>query len=368
MAMEKFIKKPDRKPPKLIQSGPISWLLKNMFSSVTNSLISLIAILLVIQSVPFLVSWFLVDATWQGENRAACVENSGACWLYIREKFNLFIYGFFPKAEYWRVNAAAILFFVLIAPLFFKKFNFKLKWGLSVMVLYPVLTFILFYGGVAGLEVVETNKWGGLMLTVFVAYIGIIAAFPIGVILALGRNSDLPIAKYLCIGFIEFWRGVPLITILFMASVVLPLFLPEGVDLDKLMRATVGITLFQSAYLAEVVRGGIQAIPKGQYEAADSLGLNYYHKVSNIILPQALRIVIPSLVGTSISLFKDTTLLLIIGLFDVLAMVVATSADILWLGFEPEGYVFVGIIFWIFCYTLSRYSFKLEEKLSFKKN
>ncbi len=366
--MEKFTKILDRPPPQKTQLGPLGWLLKNMFSSVGNSVISIISIALIAYTIPFLIRWLILDATWTGENRDACLENSGACWLFIGEKINLFMYGFYPSELYWRPNTAGILFFVLIAPLFFKGFKFKLQWGLSFLFAYPLIAFILFYGGIFGLEVVDTNKWGGLMLTLFVAYIGIIAAFPIGVLLALGRASNLPIAKYLSILFIEFWRGVPLITILFMASVVLPLFLPEGVDLDKLMRALVGITLFQSAYLAEVVRGGIQAIPKGQYEAADSLGLSYYQKVAHIVLPQALRIVIPSLVGSSISLFKDTTLLLIIGLLDVLAMVVATSSDTFWLGFEPEGYVFVGILFWIFCYTLSRYSFVLEKKLSYKEN
>ncbi len=365
--MEKFSKIEDRTPPVSPQTGPLGWVIKNMFSSKFNGGISIVSFIVLIYIAPYLINWLFLDATWTGENRDACLKNSGACWLYIREKFDLFMYGFYPKESYWRVNLVGILFFVFIAPLFFKNFKYKVKWGLTALVAYPFVAFLFFYGGILGLEVVATNKWGGLMLTLFVAYIGIIAAFPIGVILALGRTSNLPVARYLSIVFIEFWRGVPLITILFMASVVLPLFLPEGADLDKLMRALVGITLFQSAYLAEVVRGGIQAIPKGQYEAADSLGLTYYQKISTIVLPQALRIVIPSLVGSSISLLKDTTLLLIIGLFDVLTMVIATSADQYWLGFEPEGYVFVGFIFWIFCYALSRYSFFLEKKTAYKK-
>ncbi|MCP4321384.1 MAG: amino acid ABC transporter permease, partial [Alteromonadales bacterium] len=230
--------------------------------------------------------------------------------------------------------------------------------------LYPVTCFVLISGGWFGLETVETEKWGGLMLTLVVAAVGIIASFPIGIALALGRQSDMPILKTLCIGFIEFIRGVPLITILFMASVVLPLFFSDGLDFDKLLRALIGITLFQAAYIAEVVRGGLQAIPKGQYEAAKSLGLGYWQGMVLIILPQALKISIPNLVGSFISLFKDTTLVLIIGLFDILAMVTLTNSDTNWLGYEIEGYVFVTLIYWIICFSMSQYSKAIERKFN----
>ena len=214
------------------------------------------------------------------------------------------------------------------------------------------------------LEHIETHQWGGLMLTIVVAAVGIIASFPIGIVLALGRQSNMPLIRTLCIGFIEFIRGVPLITLLFMASVVLPMFFHEGIDFDKLLRALIGITLFQSAYIAEVIRGGLQAIPKGQYEAANSLGLTYWQAMFLVILPQALKISIPNIVGSFIALFKDTTLILIIGLFDILAMVTLTNSDTAWLGFEVEGYVFVTMIYWVICFSMSQYSKSIERKFN----
>ena len=221
----------------------------------------------------------------------------------------------------------------------------------------------MLYGGSFGLEVVETHKWGGLSLTLVLALVGIVASLPIGVLLALGRRSDMPVVRSFCTVFIEMWRGVPLITILFMASVMLPLFAPEEIDFDKLLRALIGITLFQSAYMAEVIRGGLQAIPKGQYEAADALGLSYWEKMGLIVLPQALKIMIPGIVNTFIALFKDTSLVLIIGLFDLLAIVQAALSDPKWLGYSIEGYAFVAFVFWIFCFGMSRYSQFLERKL-----
>jgi His/Glu/Gln/Arg/opine family amino acid ABC transporter permease subunit len=210
---------------------------------------------------------------------------------------------------------------------------------------------------------VETPLWGGLFLTLVIAGVGIVASLPIGVVLALGRRSNMPIVRALCVGFIELWRGVPLISVLFMASVMFPLFLPEGMNFDKLMRALIGVALFSSAYMAEVVRGGLQAIPKGQYEAAQALGLTYWKSMSLIILPQALKLVIPGIVNTFIGLFKDTTLVLIIGLFDLLGMVQLAATNPDWLGFSPEGYVFAAFGFWIFCFGMSRYSMLVERKL-----
>ena len=208
-----------------------------------------------------------------------------------------------------------------------------------------------FHGGILGLRVVETSLWGGLTLTLVIAGVGIVSSLPIGIVLALGRRSEMPVVRMLCVGFIELIRAVPLITVLFMASVMLPLFLPTGVNFDKLLRALVGVVLFSSAYMAEVVRGGLQAIPNGQYEAAKALGLSYWKIMGLIVLPQALRIVIPGIVNTFIGLFKDTTLVLIIGLFDLLGMVQAALTDAAWLGFALEGYVFAGFVFWIFCFA-----------------
>ena len=231
------------------------------------------------------------------------------------------------------------------------------------MTLFPFIAFFLLYGGSFGLEVVETHKWGGLSLTLVLALVGIVASLPIGIFLALGRRSEMTAVRSFCTVFIEMWRGVPLITILFMASVMLPLFVPEEIDFDKLLRALIGITLFQSAYMAEVIRGGLQAIPKGQYEAADALGLSYWKKMGLIVLPQALKIMIPGIVNTFIALFKDTSLVLIIGLFDLLAIVQAALSDPKWLGYSIEGYAFVAFVFWIFCFSMSRYSQYLERKL-----
>ncbi|UCH76107.1 MAG: amino acid ABC transporter permease [Rhodospirillales bacterium] len=229
--------------------------------------------------------------------------------------------------------------------------------------IYPFIAYFLWVGDGFGLQYVETARWGGLFLTLVVAGTGIAASLPIGIIFALGRRSDMPAIRSVSIAFIELWRGVPLITVLFMSSVMLPLFLPEGVNFDKLLRALIGVALFSAAYMAEVVRGGLQAIPKGQYEAAAAMGLGYWKMMRLVILPQALKLVIPGIVNTFIGLFKDTTLVLIIGLFDLLGIVQAATTDPKWLGMAVEGYVFTAFVFWIFCFGMSRYSMYIERKL-----
>jgi general L-amino acid transport system permease protein len=289
----------------------------------------------------------------------------GACWPYIYEKLYMYTYGFYPRTETWRPNIVfgltALLF--VIVPLL-KHYKHKNRVTLSLIILYPLASYVLIAGGFGVLMPVSTDQWGGLLLTLIIASVGIIVSFPIGVLLALGRQSNLKVIKLFSTLFIEFIRAVPLITILFMASFVLPLFLESGNYFDKLLRALIGIALFQAAYFAEVVRGGLQAIPRGQYEAADAIGLSYFQKNILIILPQALKISIPNIVGSSISLFKDTTLVLIIGLFDMLAMVNLTSNDPYWLGRETEGFVFVTIVMWAILYTMSRYSRKLELRFN----
>ncbi|MBC8508618.1 MAG: amino acid ABC transporter permease, partial [Chloroflexi bacterium] len=274
------------------------------------------------------------------------------------------MYGFYPDELQWRPNLAGLLLILLMIPLFIDAFNRKWLLGGFILFVYPFIGYFLIHGGSFGLEIVETNKWGGLMLTLVLSAVGIVASLPIGIVLALGRRSEMPIVKSLSVVYIEFWRGVPLITVLFMSSVMLPLFLPEGTDFDKLLRAMIGIILFQSAYMAEVVRGGLQAIPKGQYEAAEALGLSYWKSMGLIILPQALKLVIPGIVNTFIALFKDTTLVLIIGLFDLLAIIQQANSDSSWLGFDTEGYIFAASVFWIFCFGMSRYSIALESKLN----
>ncbi|WP_354624962.1 amino acid ABC transporter permease [Psychromonas sp. MME2] len=349
----------EAKPAPATSKGLLFWLRENLFSNISNSLLTLLGFYIIYLTIPPLMDWMIFDATWSGSKEE--IVNSGARWIFISEKFNQFMYGFYPEDQIWRPNLVALISVAFLILLHVIK-NLKIK--LTMMLLYPITCFILIHGGIFGLETVATEKWGGLMLTLVVAAVGIIASFPIGIVLALGRQSDMPIVKTLCVGFIEFIRGVPLITILFMASVVLPLFFHDGIDFDKLLRALIGITLFQAAYIAEVIRGGLQAIPRGQYEAYKSLGLSYWQGMILIILPQALKISIPNLVGSFISLFKDTTLVLIIGLFDVLAMVTLTTSDSNWLGFEVEGYVFVTMIYWCCCFTMSRYSKAVERKFN----
>jgi len=354
--------------PRAERLGPLPWIKANLFNSPLNTVLTLLCLWALWKIVPPFVGWAIFDATWQGSSREACAAVSGACWTFVKVRFGQFMYGFYPADERWRVTLAFAILVVGALPLFLRGFRHKTALGAALLFVYPVIAFILFHGGILGLREVETPLWGGLFLTLVLAGVGIVVSLPIGIVLALGRRSDMPVVRMLCVGFIELIRAVPLITVLFMASVMLPLFLPEGVNFDKLLRALVGITLFSAAYMAEVVRGGLQAIPNGQYEAAKALGLNYPKMMGLIVLPQALKIVIPGIVNNFISLFKDTTLVLIIGLFDLLGMVQAALSDATWLGFALEGYVFAGFCFWVFCFSMSRYSMHLERKLDTSKH
>lgn len=342
--------------------GVIAWLRQNLFSSPFNTVLTLLCLYLLYQVVPPLVQWAILDANFIGDSREDCV-GGGACWVFVKARFGQFMYGFYPIGERWRVNTAFLILILGLIPLFLPRFRYKLSLAAALLIAYPVIAFYLFHGGAFGLRVVETSLWGGLFLTLVIAGVGIVASLPLGILFALGRRSDMPIVRAVCITFIEVMRGVPLITILFMASVMLPLFLPEGVNFDKLLRALVGVALFSAAYMAEVVRGGLQAIPKGQYEAAQALGLSFWKMMGLIILPQALKIVIPGIVNTLIGLFKDTTLVLIIGLFDLLGIVQTALTDASWIGFATEGYIFAALGFWVFCFGMSRYSMYVERKL-----
>jgi general L-amino acid transport system permease protein len=348
--------------PPVSEVGVLAWLKHNLFSTWYNTLLTLLCLWLLWQVVPPLFQWALFNADFSGTSREDCT-SGGACWVFIKARFWQFMYGFYPVDQRWRVNLAFLLLIAALIPLFLPRFRHKLALAAGILVLYPIVAYGLFYGGGLGLPVVETALWGGLFLTLVIAGVGIVASLPLGILFALGRRSDMPIVRAICITFIEVMRGVPLITILFMASVMLPLFLPPGVNFDKLLRALVGVALFSAAYMAEVVRGGLQAIPKGQYEAAQALGLSYWKMMGLIVLPQALRIVIPGIVNTFIGLFKDTTLVLIIGLFDLLGIVKAALTDASWIGYATEGYVFAGLCFWIFCFGMSRYSIYVERKL-----
>ena len=368
-----------RKPP-ITQIGAVLWLRSNLFSSWINGLLTFASLYLLYIAIPPLLDWMFLSANFnfgtvnilgfeiKFSEFMADNQNCGreaACWPYIYEKLYMYIYGFYPHEESWRPNVVyglTALLFVIVRLV--RNYKQKNRVILAMIVTFPIVSFILMAGGFGLLPVVETHQWGGLTLSLIIASVGIIVSFPIGVVLALGRQSDLKVIKLFSTIFIEFIRGVPLITILFMASFVLPLFLESSTNFDKLLRALIGIALFQAAYFAEVVRGGLQAIPKGQYEAADAIGLSYFQKNALIILPQALKISIPNIVGSSISLFKDSTLVLIIGLMDMLAMVNMTSNDPYWLGRETEGFVFVTIVFWVILYSMSRYSRKLEIRFN----
>jgi general L-amino acid transport system permease protein len=354
------------RPPRL-SVGPIGWVRNNLFSSWTNTLLTVLGLWLVYSVIKGVLGWAVISAVWTGEDGSACsVPGAGACWPFITAKFGQFMYGRFPDAERWRVDLTYFLALAGLVPLMVPAIPGKMWSALYTLVAFPVVAYWLLTGGIFGLPVVETQYWGGLLVTLVVASIGIAASLPIGILLALGRRSKMPFVRWASVGFIEFVRGVPLITVLFMASVMLPLFLPEGITFDKLLRALIGVALFSAAYIAEVIRGGLQAIPRGQYEAADALGLSYGKKMAFIILPQALKIVIPGIVNTFIGLFKDTSLVLIIGLFDLLGIVQLNFADPKW--FAPTtamtGYAFAGFIFWVFCFGMSRYSMFVERLLA----
>ncbi|MCB1521874.1 MAG: amino acid ABC transporter permease [Hyphomicrobiaceae bacterium] len=355
-----------RRPP--AGAGPVAWLHKNLFSSIPNTILTFVGLWISYKLIAGVVDWAIIRAVFTGSDGDACkVPDVGACWPFITHKFDLFIYGRYPEAEIWRANLTFLLGAIGLAGLMIPAVPGKPAFAVFTLLVYPIIAYYLLTGGIFGMPIVATERWGGLLVTLVVAVVGIVASFPIAILLALGRRSKLPIVRYSSIGFIEFVRGVPLITMLFMASVMLPLFLPEGVTFDKLLRALIGVALFSGAYLAEVIRGGLQAIPRGQIEAGDALGLSYPQKMGLIVLPQALKLVIPGIVNSFIALFKDTSLVLIIGLFDLLGIVQQSiSSDPKW--FSPStpttGYVFAGFIFWIFCFGMSRYSQMIERRLS----
>jgi general L-amino acid transport system permease protein len=472
------------------QVGVIGWLRRNLFSSVTNSILTLLSVALIVWIVPTVIRWAFVDAVWTGKDRQACLSpGAGACWPFVEAKFGQFIYGRYPLDQRWRVDVIAVLLVIGLVPLAIPRVPFKRETIFYLIAIFPVVALILLTGGhfpvsatfvfglfafgaaataligvitqrreapilagivlpvavlvviatfvgaygnlpqeldlgafVAGtglpgvvlllailvafagglwatyrrrglagslrvarlwiivgallilclvfrtnfgLEPVETSLWGGLLVTLVVAIVGIVSSLPIGILLALGRRSHMPVVRVLSVVLIEFVRGVPLITVLFMASVMLPVFLPPGVTFDKLLRALIGVAIFSSAYMAEVIRGGLQAIGRGQYEGAQAIGLGYWQMMRLIILPQALRIVIPGIVNSFISLFKDTSLVLIIGLFDLLGIVQLGFSDANWAtpSTPATGYAFAAVVFWLFCFSMSRYSIYTERRL-----
>lgn len=355
-------------PPPATMVGVIGWVRSNLLSSTTNIIITIVTAYLLYLIIPGLFSWLFLDSVFNAESRDECRaimdasgDPRGACWAFIGHRFQFFIYGFYPEAERWRVILSFILMLAALVPILYDKLKFR-KQALYFSLATPFIIYVLLVGGF-GLEEVGTHQFGGIMLTLIIGVTGIVVSLPLGIVLALGRQSHLPAMRIVCVAFIEFIRGVPLITLLFVASTMLNYFLPPGTTFDLLLRVLIMVTLFSAAYIAEVVRGGLQAIPKGQIEAADAMGLKYWQSMRLIILPQALKISIPGIVNTFIGLYKDSTLVIIIGLFDVLGAGRASLADTKWQGLSTEVYVFVAIFFFISCIAMARYSLYLENKL-----
>ena len=353
-------------PPPIRTTGVVAWAHQNLFSSPLNIVLTLAGLWLLYSIIPPLVEWAFVKSVWTAASRTECwdkmeVAEEAACWAFIKRRFLFFVYGFYPEAERWRVNLSFVLLIFAILPVLYDRLPGRRHWFWYVAA-FPFLVGWLLVGGF-GLSPVGTDDFGGFMLTLVIGVTGISFSLPIGIALALGRTSDLPVLRMLCVLFIEFIRGVPLIALLFVASTMLNYFLPPGTTFDLLMRVLIMVTLFSSAYIAEVVRGGLQGVPKGQVEAADSLGLSYWKAQRLIVLPQALKISIPGIVNTFIGLYKDTTLVLIIGLLDPLGIGRSSLADSAWAGLAREMYLFIAVFFFLCCFGMSRYSLYLERKL-----
>jgi len=432
-----FQPKPERAaPPSTV--GVIGWMRENLFSSVSNTLMTIVGAYIIYTFTAAVLNWAVFNAVWEAESRRECLDlvgRSGACWPGVAQWFDNLIYGLYPKDQVWRINLGFLALILWVAPLWFRNVQSKVAIGITAVMLYPFLASYFFLGGDKGLvwtllisagltgfiwvwltvftevqfgksfvklmggilgaagkseeeqlkygrlsligvfaisvllvsqwelSFVSTRQWGGLFLTLVISGIGITFSMPSGILLALGRRSTMPLIRLLCTAFIELFRSVPLITILFMFNTMLPLFLPVGVEVNQLLRAIVAVCLFAAAYMAEVIRGGLQAIPKGQYEAAAAMGLGYWQATTLIIMPQALKIMIPTIVGNFIGLFKDTTLVSIIGLFDLLNMARSVGEDSRWLGLFIEPFFFITLIYFFFCFLMSQYSINLERKL-----
>jgi general L-amino acid transport system permease protein len=418
MGIVSGVKLPDMDPPSSTV-GIVGWARTNLFSGAVNTMLTIAAAFLLLVVIPPILNWTLFDAVWTGGSDA-CRENpNAACWTFASSWWEFFLYGFYEQSERWRIDlvlwvlyigiafivvddetraqrpvSSVLAFVIAIMTAVFVSMvikhgaptlwifvggllsvgmvlwawdlpNGRSRIGMILLFGFPFLAYFLLGGGVFGLMEVPTSDWGGFSLTLVIAITGIVASLPLGILLALGRRSEMPVLRLLSTIFIEFWRGVPLITVLFMASFMLPLFLPKGVSFDQLMRALIGVALFSSAYMAEVVRGGLQAIPKGQYEGAQSMGLSFWKMMGLVVMPQALKIVIPGIVSTFIGLFKDTTLVLIIGLLDFLNSVQTATTNPEWSikSVPYTGYVLVAIVFWVHCFGMAKYSHNLEQKL-----
>jgi general L-amino acid transport system permease protein len=359
------------KPPPVMSRGPLAWTRTHLFDGVFNATLTAVSAVIAAMLVWPTVKFLIVDAVWTGSSRVDCLPETlgrevGACWPFIKAKFAQFMYGFYPASEAWRVDLTYTVGVILLVPLLIPPAPYKRLNAILFFGVFPVAGFFLLVGGVFGLPHVETRLWGGLLVTLVISFTGIILSLPLGILLALGRRSELPIIRTLSVVFIEFWRGVPLITVLFFATYMLPFFLPVSWKIDGLARVLIGVVLFAGAYMAEVVRGGLQAIPRGQFEGAMALGLGYWRMMGLVVLPQALRLVIPGIVNSFISLFKDTTLVLIVAIFDLLGQMRAAFADPNWA--TPvtlfTGFAFAGMIYFLVSFGMSRYAMFMERRLN----
>lgn len=340
-------------------SLPASWR-ERLFGTPTIAVVTLVLAALIAWIAVPIIRWALIDASWSGQTRNDCT-GTGACWVFVKARFGQFMYGFYPPEERWRPNLAGLAFALGTAAIVFAPQRLRLSLGLAALVVLPPLGVWLLGGGF-GLKPIETREWGGLMLTVFISIYASLIAIPLGILLALGRQSELKVVKLVSVLFIEFWRGVPIIAVIFLASLLLPLIMPAGIGVDRLARAVIGLGFCIAAYMAEAVRGGLQALPKGQREAATALGLSYWKATWFIILPQALRISLPAMTNEFIALVKNTTLVLVVSILDLLGIAQASLADPNWVGMNMEAYAFSGGLYWLICFALSRWSRSLERK------
>lgn len=340
----------------------VAWARANLFSSIGNTALTLAVGWMLFDVVPPLFDWLATGASFGGTDRAACV-GDGACWTFIRIRLPILVFGLYPPDERWRVVLAFVLLVGFSIPVLRETTRHRAACVLGLLFVLPLIAGGLLVGGFAGLAPVDTNLWGGLMLDVLIAFVTVAGSLPLGVLLAFGRRSRLSVIRTLSVCFIELWRGVPLLTVLFMAAVMLPLFLPHGVTVDRLVRALVALVLFNGAYMAEVIRGGLQGVEPGQEEAATSLGLSWLHTQAFVVLPQAMKVAVPGIINTVVDLFKDTTLVTIVGLSDLLGAVNQALKDPAWLGFAKEGYVFSAVVFFACCFAMSAYGRNVERRL-----
>lgn len=339
---------------------------EHLFSTPLNCVLTTVSLFIIYAVFMPLFNWLVIEAQWSGSTPADCPDKTAACWPFIRAHFNQFLYGLYPRAEQWRVNLGIALGVAVAVPLFVSRFPYKGWLFPLLLIVYTLIGLLLFLGGHFGLGYVETSQWGGFFLTLITAIFVLSTSLPVAVMLALGRESKMPVIRITTATWIEFWRSVPALVVLFVAIITFPLFMPKGMEIDKLLRALIALTILMSAYMAESIRGALQAIPRGQYEAAGALGLGYWQRTFLITLPQAIPTALPQITSNFIGLFKETTILLIIGLFDLLGMVQNAASDAEWLssGVSATGYLFAGGFFWACCFSLSRYSAWLERKAS----